>query len=106
MGSEDYGYKLKTKIKGKWKNMKGVKKGTDEYGFNAFPSGVRTTHWGVAPFVNQNAYTRFWTTSIKEESILLAAQLGYGDDRLYIAGKIHSQTKINEGCSLRFIKEN
>lgn len=105
IGSEDFGFKLKTKIKGHWKNMKGVKKGTDEFGFNAFPSGARITSWGNAPFVNQYEYTRYWTRTKKEDLILLCAQLGYGDDRLYISGKIHSETRINDGCCLRFIKE-
>jgi uncharacterized protein (TIGR02145 family) len=106
MGSEDYGFKLKTKLKGHWKNMKGVKKGTNELGFNAFPSGMRTTLWGKAPFVNQNEYTRFWTVTKKEDLIIFCAQLGYGDDRLYVAAKFHSEARINDGCSLRFIKEN
>jgi uncharacterized protein (TIGR02145 family) len=106
IGSEDYGFKLKTDTKGFWKNMKGAKKGTNEFGFNAYPTGSRITSWGNAPFVNQNEYTRFWTVTKKEDLILLCAQLGYGDDRLYISGKMHSETRINDGCSLRFIKDN
>jgi uncharacterized protein (TIGR02145 family) len=105
LGSDNLGYKLKTKTKGKWKSMKNVTKGTDEFGFNAYPSGIRVTSWGNAPFVNQKEYTRFWTISKKDNLVLLAAQLGYGDDWLYISGKIHSETSINAGCSLRFIKD-
>jgi uncharacterized protein (TIGR02145 family) len=105
LGSEDFGFKLKTKIKGHWTTSKEAKKGTDEFGFNAFPSGSRVTSWGNSPFVNKNEYTRLWTLTKLDELNLLGAQLGYGDDRLYISGSIHSESRINEGRPLRFIKE-
>jgi len=105
LGSIDSGHMLKTKSKGFWKNMKGVNKGTDEFGFNAYPTGLRTTTWGEAPFVNKNEYTRFWTLTRKENEIISCVQLGYGDNRIYTSGSIHSNTRITDGCSLRFIKE-
>ncbi|MBM3920444.1 MAG: hypothetical protein FJ347_04365 [Sphingomonadales bacterium] len=104
IGGEDFGYKLKTKEKGTWKSCKGIKKGSDEFGFNAYPTGLRVCTWGPGPFVNFNEYTRFWSATLLNEDTLLGAQLGYGDDRFLTSGRIFSECKFNSGFSVRLIK--
>lgn len=106
LGSQDFGFKLKSKMKGSWKKTKGVSKSTDEFGFNAIPVGGRSAMWTSLPtFLNTKEYTRFWTNTIIKDDTLACMQLGYGDDRIYVSGSIHSDTKLNDGWSLRFIKE-
>lgn len=106
LSSQDFGFKLKSKIKGDWKKMKGVSKSTDEFGFNAIAAGLRSAMWTSLPqYLNIREYTRFWTNTFLKEDVISCMQLGYGDDRIYTSGSIHSDTKLNVGCSLRFIKD-
>ena len=105
IGGEDQGFRLKTKEKKIWKNNKDAKKGTDEFGFNAYPAGVRTSLWGQSPFVSKSEYTRFWSKTLKDEKTILAAQLGYGFDEMFTEGSIHSECSFNDGYSLRFLKD-
>jgi len=105
IGGEEQSFKLKTKEKKTWKNCKDVKKATDEFGFNAYPAGLRTSLWGQGPFVSKFEYTRFWTKTLKDDKTILAAKIGYSGDLIYTEGSTHSECSFNDGYSLRLLKD-
>jgi len=105
IGGEDQAFKLKTKEKKNWVNWKSAKKGTDEFGFNACPAGVRTSKWGPSPFVNKFEYTRYWSKTLKDDKTIFGAILGYSNDYMYTQGTIHGDCSFNAGYSLRLLKD-